>query len=301
MILLVSVPENLMIASSLFVCRVQAVFDKSGLRHPFNIPVAYSQFQHIGSSIHVHQASQYATKDAMSLCEVPLHCRWNHNGMPSDTDMRFMTGARLQSSHYEPQKLPPTSANYLYLQDLKDFVTERRGVLGDGWHVEFHYCPVRCKTSAIYCAPDGRKFESMSSVADCLGLVPSGHALEDDNRGNGVPPGQKSHKRKEGTRYSGAKYSRENKIARRSILGGKSPPSAEVVSADIRRSNQSKRPEPDQNKIDDTEHQHFCVCYAIGVLFFCSAFTAPSRIQLDSLRMHNCVHNSYYALSVLIF
>lgn len=274
----------LITATSLLVCRMRAVFDTSVLHHSFNIPVAYSHLQHIGSGSYVQKTSEYATKDAITMYEVPLHCRWNHDRMPRETDMSLKTGATHQSSHNEPPKLPPSSASYLYLQALKDFVSERRGVLGDGWHVEFDYCPVRCKTSAIYCAPDGRRFESMSSVADCLGLVPSGHALEEDNSGNGVSPVKKGNKRKEGTRYLGAKYSRENKTVRRSVLGGKSPSSAEILNADHRRLNESKRlPELDQNKIDDPEYQHFCVSYTICISIFSSAFTAPNIIQLDSV------------------
>lgn len=248
---------------------MQAVFGTSVLGHSFNIPVAYSQLQHIASGSHVQKASQNARKDVTSMYEVPLHCRWNHDRMPRETDTRFNTGARLQSSHYVPPKLPPSSASYLYLQALKDFIFERNGVLGDGWHVEFDYCPVRCKTSAIYCAPDGRRFESMSSVADCLGLVPSGHVFEDENIGDGVPPVKKGHKRKEGARYLGAKYSRENKTVRRSILGEKSPPSAEILNADVRKLDKSKRPpELDQNKTDNPEYQHFCVRYVIYVSIF---------------------------------
>ncbi|KAL8157111.1 methyl-CpG-binding domain-containing protein 9-like isoform X2 [Apium graveolens] len=239
---------------------MQAVFGTSVLRHSLNIPVEYSQLQQIGSGTgsHVHKTSQSATKDVMSMYEVPLHCRWNHDRMPRETDTRFKTGARFQSSHYEPPKLPPSSASYLYLQALKDFIFERSGVLGDGWHVEFDYCPVRCKTSAIYCAPDGRRFESMSSVADCLGLVRSGHAFEDENIGDGVPPLNKGHTRKEGARYMGAKYSRENKTVRKSILGGKSPLSAEILNADIRLDKNKRLPEIDQNKTDNPEYQHFC-------------------------------------------
>lgn len=248
------------------------MFGTSVLGHSFNIPVAYSQLQHIASGSHVQKASQNARKDVTSMYEVPLHCRWNHDRMPRETDTRFNTGARLQSSHYVPPKLPPSSASYLYLQALKDFIFERNGVLGDGWHVEFDYCPARCKTSAIYCAPDGRRFESMSSVADCLGLVPSGHVFEDENIGDGVPPVKKGHKRKEGARYLGAKYSRENKTVRRSILGEKSPPSAEILNADVRKLDKSKRPpELDQNKTDNPEYQHFCVRYVIyvSIFFFC--------------------------------
>lgn len=249
-------------------CRIQSACGTSGVRHSFNTPASYSQSLHMESGIYFQKPSQCPTKDAMSMYEVPLQYRSNHDRMPGNADTRFKLGAILQTSYHEQPKLPyvSCSASEFYLQALRDFLLERRGVLGDGWHVEFDYCPVRCKTSAIYCAPDGRRFGSMSSVADCLGFVPNGHALEADSRGNGVTLVQKGNKRKEVAMYLGADTSREVKNVRRSILGGKSSPSAEVINADVRRSNKSIRPpELDKTKIDDPENQKFYVSCAVPV------------------------------------
>lgn len=220
------------------------------------------------SGIYFQKPSQCASKDAMSIYEVPLHHRLNHDRMPGNADTRFKPDAILQTSHRERPKLPPASctASEFYLQALKDFFLERRGGSSDGWHVEFDYCPVRCKTSAIYCAPDGRRFESMSAVAECLGLVPNGHALEDYSRGNGVTLAQKGNKRKEVSMYLGPDTSREVNNVQRSILGGNSSPSAEIINADVRRLKKSMSPpEFDKIKFDDPGKQKFYVSYAVPV------------------------------------
>lgn len=63
------------------------------------------------------------------------------------------------------------NAHLVYLQALKDYVSDKRGVLGDGWRVKFKYSERMCKTVPVYCAPDGSKFDSMPKVAHYLGLL----------------------------------------------------------------------------------------------------------------------------------
>lgn len=75
--------------------------------------------------------------------------------------------------------------NLVYLQALKDYITEKRGVLGDGWRVKFEYSESNCKTSAIYFAPDGTRFDSMSEVAHYLGLS-TYNSIEAEDKGSGV-------------------------------------------------------------------------------------------------------------------
>ncbi|XP_074330655.1 methyl-CpG-binding domain-containing protein 9-like isoform X2 [Apium graveolens] len=236
--------------------RMQAAFGTSAVSHLFNSSASYSQSLHMDSGFYIQKPSQCETNDALSMYKAPLHHRFNHDRFPGNADTRFNPDAILQN---RPKLAPASSsASELYLQALKDFVLERRGVLGNGWHVEFNFCPVRCKTFAVYCALDGSRFESMSAVANFLGLVPNGHALEADSRGDGVTLVQKGNKRKEATMYMGNGTSREVKDVRQGILGGESL-SAEIINAGVRRLNKSIRPlELDKIKIDDPEHQNFC-------------------------------------------
>ncbi|XP_073130076.1 methyl-CpG-binding domain-containing protein 9 [Henckelia pumila] len=60
--------------------------------------------------------------------------------------------------------------NMMYLQTLRRYITERKGVLGEGWRVEFDFCDRRYRTSAAYVAPDGRRFKSLEDVASHLGI-----------------------------------------------------------------------------------------------------------------------------------
>ncbi|KZV43850.1 methyl-CpG-binding domain-containing protein 9 [Dorcoceras hygrometricum] len=69
----------------------------------------------------------------------------------------------------------PQIPNMLYLQTLRRYIVERKGVLGEGWHVEFDFCNRRFRTSAVYVAPDGRRFKSMEDVASHLGIPLSFH------------------------------------------------------------------------------------------------------------------------------
>ncbi|XP_050208534.1 methyl-CpG-binding domain-containing protein 9-like [Mercurialis annua] len=62
-----------------------------------------------------------------------------------------------------------------FLQNLKQFVLDKHGVLEEGWRVEFYYCPRRCKTLAVYCSPDGSRFDSILDAASHLGLVEKFH------------------------------------------------------------------------------------------------------------------------------
>ncbi|XP_073306881.1 methyl-CpG-binding domain-containing protein 9 isoform X1 [Primulina huaijiensis] len=106
-------------------------------------------------------------------------------GNPAD----HLGGGRFQQpfNHYQESRVDgralschspligPQIPNMLYLQILRRYVTERKGDLGEGWHVEFDFCNRRFRTSAIYVAPDGRRFKSMEDVASHLGIPLSYH------------------------------------------------------------------------------------------------------------------------------
>ncbi|XP_051122027.1 methyl-CpG-binding domain-containing protein 9 isoform X2 [Andrographis paniculata] len=71
-----------------------------------------------------------------------------------------------------------SSPNMVYLQNLKDYIADRSGVLGDGWCVEFEFCNRRYKTTAVYIAPDGSRLKSMEDVAHYIGLPSRYQSME---------------------------------------------------------------------------------------------------------------------------
>ncbi|GJZ89972.1 bromodomain-containing protein [Tanacetum coccineum] len=75
------------------------------------------------------------------------------------------------------------NASLVYLQALKDYIVKRRGVIGDGWHVKFEYMESICKTSPIYCSPDGSRFDSMPKVAHYLGLLSASDSSDTNDNG----------------------------------------------------------------------------------------------------------------------
>ncbi|XP_021866769.2 methyl-CpG-binding domain-containing protein 9 isoform X2 [Spinacia oleracea] len=78
-------------------------------------------------------------------------------------------------------KLPSWNSSEV-LQSLREFVSERHGVLEEGWRVEFKQSKNGCESYAVYCAPDGKMFETMSDVANYVGLTSNGNPLEPETR-----------------------------------------------------------------------------------------------------------------------
>ncbi|XP_076918352.1 methyl-CpG-binding domain-containing protein 9-like [Bidens hawaiensis] len=98
--------------------------------------------------------------------------------------------------------------NLIYLQALKDYISEKQGVLGDGWRVKFEYSDTSCKTSAIYFAPDGSRFDSMAQVAYHLGLISAHNSCETEDKDNGIillQKGSHSSKRKKDKKATNSK------------------------------------------------------------------------------------------------
>lgn len=89
------------------------------------------------------------------------------------------------TSDYSANRVLFQNQSEKFLQNLREFIFDNHGILEDGWRVEFFYCQNRCKTFAVYCSPDGNKFESMFDVACHLGLVSNCHSLIPQNRNDG--------------------------------------------------------------------------------------------------------------------
>lgn len=133
--------------------KIHTVSDSSFTGNAFDGPVTCSNLLNLRIGSDLHRACDFED----------LHHRSLHFG--STVKERFL----FKDNTY--QKVLPLTPNEIFLQSLREFIFEKQGVLGEGWHVEFLYCPKRLKTFAVYCAPDGNRFESVFDVACHLGLM----------------------------------------------------------------------------------------------------------------------------------
>uniref|UniRef100_A0A1J3G4M9 Methyl-CpG-binding domain-containing protein 9 n=1 Tax=Noccaea caerulescens TaxID=107243 RepID=A0A1J3G4M9_NOCCA len=74
-----------------------------------------------------------------------------------------------------PSRFPSLDPSELLLQNLRHFISERQGVLEDGWRVEFKQPLNGYQLCAVYCAPNGKSFSSVQDVACYLGLAINGN------------------------------------------------------------------------------------------------------------------------------
>ncbi|GAB4854778.1 hypothetical protein Ancab_023363 [Ancistrocladus abbreviatus] len=108
-----------------------------------------------------------------------LHHRQSIGRTVDEVKLDPQSGRR-RSSSSATIRLPSWDPSEIFLQSLREFITERHGVLQEGWHVEFKPSKSSCELCAVYCSPDGRIFETMSDVACYLGIVPNGISLESE-------------------------------------------------------------------------------------------------------------------------
>lgn len=98
-----------------------------------------------------------------------------------EVGMNFPLG-RYRNSKTTAIGLPSPSPSELFLKALRDFISERQGVLEDGWRVEFRQPMGSSELYAVYCAPDGKMFDSVYEVACYLGLMPGYNSVESEVR-----------------------------------------------------------------------------------------------------------------------
>nr|KYP50537.1 Lysine-specific demethylase 5B-B [Cajanus cajan] len=143
--------------------------------NPFGAPVTYSNLYN-GNAIGFQKASGVVTHAVRVGFEDIL----NHT----------------QSITRSFEELSP---NEIFLQALRDFISERRGVLEEGWRVEFRQSVSSSELYAVYCAPDGKIFDSVYEVACYLGLSSGNNSIESELRNERSLPslgGPLSRKRK---------------------------------------------------------------------------------------------------------
>ncbi|KAF5479568.1 hypothetical protein F2P56_000377 [Juglans regia] len=184
-------------SSNVLDLRKQAPGDNSLGGNPFGAPVTFSNFLYSGNGFGFQKASmmQYMTRRL------------------EEVNMGFPLGM-CKSSNNVAVRLPSRNPSEIFLQALRDFVSERHGVLEEGWRVEFRRSMVNCELYAVYCAPDGKIFDSVYEVACYLGLMSNLNSVELESRSEGSQTitgrSHLSRKRKP-ARYSTANGFTENK------------------------------------------------------------------------------------------
>ncbi|XP_023531672.1 methyl-CpG-binding domain-containing protein 9-like [Cucurbita pepo subsp. pepo] len=93
-------------------------------------------------------------------------------GRSLDVDLGSPLGS-CRSGRGTSVKLSSQNTSEVFLQALREFVSERHGVLEEGWCVEIKQSVDSCELYAIYQAPDGKTFSSVYEVACHLGLLSS--------------------------------------------------------------------------------------------------------------------------------
>ncbi|KAL4653492.1 hypothetical protein ACB092_01G307500 [Castanea dentata] len=158
--------------------------DNSFGRNPFGAPVTLSNFLHAGNGFGFQKASGVLTHTVKLGFEDILQHSQSTNRKYEEVDLGFPLG-RCKSSNNTVIRRPSPNPSEIFLKALRDFVSERHGVLEEGWRVEFRRSMGNCELCAVYCAPDGKIFDSVYEVACYLGLKPNFNTLEPEVRSEG--------------------------------------------------------------------------------------------------------------------
>ncbi|XP_044479074.1 methyl-CpG-binding domain-containing protein 9-like [Mangifera indica] len=166
-------------AEELLDARKHTLGDNSFGGNGFVAPVNYSNSLYAGNgygSQILSGITSHAVKTGLE--DILLHTQ-RMNGSFDGVDLSFATGS-LRSTRFLSQ-----NPSEVLLQSLREFISERQGFLDEGWHVEFRRSMNSCQPYAVYCAPDGKTFESISEVACYLGLISGYNSMDAEIRTKG--------------------------------------------------------------------------------------------------------------------
>ncbi|CAI9775390.1 unnamed protein product [Fraxinus pennsylvanica] len=161
--------------------KIQALLDTYFSGH--RIKTTFSSNLCVDKGYNLLKSSWAATGTAKLGFEDAVKRRMHFEGNSDKVHLGSTFDGSLLTSHFDSFN-SLQSSNMVYLQTLREYISKRNGVLGEGWCVEFEYCERSCKTSAVYIAPDGSRLKSMDDVACHLGLPPRYHCVENENRYN---------------------------------------------------------------------------------------------------------------------
>ncbi|CAL5428117.1 unnamed protein product [Camellia sinensis] len=151
----------------------------------FGAPVTYSNSLYMGNGFGFQKSSGIVTLGVKDI----LHRTYSVVRGFEEADMRSLLGS-VRSSNHTATRQAPQNPNEMHLQALNKFISERHGVLEEGWCVEFKRSMRNGELHAVYCALDGKTFDSMPEVACHLGLMSNSNSEEPKN---GCASLQRSH------------------------------------------------------------------------------------------------------------
>ncbi|KAL3501199.1 hypothetical protein ACH5RR_035648 [Cinchona calisaya] len=215
--------------------KLQIIGNSSFSSRPISLFPEFSNMSSPEKRYHLSKAPQISTDMSKSGTSSIVNQRGFYNTSSNKNGQGSTSEGILEGSHTTSTNCIPRSPNDIYLQSLRDYVAERKGGLDNGWRVEFEFCNKRLKTFAIYISPSGSRFESMSDVAEHLGLPSNSHQSENADNGY-IPLHNGSHLYQRRKEHSGAMQA-SNSQQQQSIPKGSSSlraSSSNVESVDTR-------------------------------------------------------------------
>ncbi|XP_042500318.1 methyl-CpG-binding domain-containing protein 9-like [Macadamia integrifolia] len=150
-----------------------------------------------------------------------------------EVDLSSTLKGRLRTNSNTAITLSHQNPSDKFLKALRDFVFERQGVLAEGWCVELKPQGGRHDPIAVYCSPEGKRFESIADVACHLGLLSTCNSIETEDINGGYTSVQKGllyrRRRKESARLSRTSSLIENQEPGRSSYGREPSSDVEVM------------------------------------------------------------------------
>ncbi|KAK6267385.1 hypothetical protein QUC31_018222 [Theobroma cacao] len=186
--------------------------DNSFVGNGFGAPLKYSNFLYAGNGFGFQKASGIMTHAVkVGFEDILCHTRTRDRSF-DEVDLGFPLG-RLRSSNNTTIRFPSRNTSDIFLQDLREFVSERHGVLEEGWRVELKHSMSSCELYAVYCAPDGKTFDSMFDVACYLGLMSNYNLMDAEIKREGASLQERLllPRKRKSTRFSIANGFPENK------------------------------------------------------------------------------------------
>ncbi|KAK6928329.1 WHIM1 domain [Dillenia turbinata] len=147
----------------------------------FGAPVTCTNFWFAGNGFGFQKALGRLTPSVELGFEDALHHRQYMAKSLDKVDWSPLVG-KLRGSNDSAIRLPHWNSSEMFMHALREFISERNGVLEEGWHVEFQQSMSGCELYAVYCAPNGKKFDSMFDVASYLGLMSNCSFMEPEVR-----------------------------------------------------------------------------------------------------------------------
>ncbi|XP_022739845.1 methyl-CpG-binding domain-containing protein 9-like isoform X2 [Durio zibethinus] len=186
--------------------------DNSFVGNGFGAPLTYSNSLYAGNGFGFPKACGIVTHTVKVGFEDILHHKRTRDKSFAEEDLGFPLG-RLMGNNNTAIRFPSRNPSDIFLQALREFVSERHGVLEEGWRVELRHSMSSCELYAVYCAPDGKTFDSVFDVACYLGLMSNYKSMDTEIKHEGASLQERLHlpRKRKSTRFSIANGFPENK------------------------------------------------------------------------------------------